>query len=137
LDLISVKKKADLGNSVTPISEQELRDIASEKDTAHMRAQQDPTAWRSNFNTEESNKFTSGPPRRDNYRMALPYALAQANLSAEERVARDAAEKQELIKEKYLVDQNKQGYQNQIQEVLAKRKRNKIEDLVAGLNLKG
>jgi hypothetical protein len=102
-----------------------------------MRAQQDPTAWRSNFNTEESNKFTGGPPRRDNYRMALPYALAQANLSAEERAARDAAEKQELIKEKYLVDQNKQKYQDQVREVLAKRKRNKIEDLVSNLNIGG
>ena len=75
-----------------------------------------------------SNQVTGGPPRRDNYRMALPYALAQANLSAEERAARDATEKQELIKEKYLVDQNKQEYKDQTDGILAKRQRNLITE---------
>ena len=87
-----------------------------------------------------SNKFTDdppsgGPPGRDNYRRALPDALAQAGLSAEERAALDAAEKEELIKEKYLVDQNKQEYGSQIQGVLAKRKRKLLEELVSGIDL--
>ena len=82
-----------------------------------------------------SNKFTGDPPKRDNYRRALPDALAQAGLSAEERAALDAAEKEELIKEKYLVDKIKQEHQDQIQEVLAKRKRNKLKELVSGIDL--
>ena len=74
---------------------------------------------------------SGGPPGRDNYRRALPDALAQAGLSAEERAAHDAAEKQELIKEKYLVGQKKKEYGDQMKNLLAKRKTNKLKDLVS------
>jgi hypothetical protein len=83
-----------------------------------------------------SNKFADAPPSggspgRDNYRRALPDALAQAGLSAEERAARDVAEKQELLKEKYLVGQKKKEYGDQMKNLLAKRKTNKLKDLVS------
>ena len=53
-------------------------------------------------------------------------ALPQAGLSTEELAARDAAEKQELLKDKYLVDTKKQEYKNLTDKTLAKRRRNLI-----------
>jgi hypothetical protein len=77
----------------------------------------------------ESNKFTGGPPKRDNYRMALPDALAQAGLSAEERAARDVTEKQQLIKEKeQALGQNELEQKQMIEKMLAKRRRNKLTE---------
>ena len=75
-----------------------------------------------------SNKFTGDTPKRDNYRRALPDALAQAGLSTEELAARDAEEKQELLKDKYLVDTKKQEYKNLTDKTLAKRKSNLITE---------
>ena len=75
-----------------------------------------------------SNKFTGDAPKRDNYRRALHDALPQAGLSTEELAARDAAEKQELLKDKYLVDTKKQEYKNQTDKTLAKRRNNLITE---------
>jgi hypothetical protein len=87
-----------------------------------------------------SNKFTDdppsgGPPGRDNYSRALRDALPQAGLSTEEMAARDVAEKEQLIKEKYLVGQKKQEYGAQTDGVLARRKRKLLEELVADIDL--
>ena len=118
------KKKADLGNSVTPISEQELRDIASEKDTAHMRAQPSPTAWRSNFYNEKPSD------------MRMPGVLR--NLTQNQRDRMDVLERGRVEREDLApLNEAKAGEAQMIQDIVNKRKRNKIEDLVAGLNLKG
>ena len=64
--------------------------------------------------------------------MALPYALAQAGLSAEEMAARDAAEKRELIEGKEHALSRQKSEENQmIQDTVNKRRRKKLEDLVA------
>ena len=76
-----------------------------------------------------SNKFTGGSPGRDNYRRALPDALAQAGLSAEERAARDVEEKQGLIKEKeQALGQNELEQKQMIEKMLAERRRNKLTE---------
>ena len=75
-----------------------------------------------------SNKFTGEAPKRDNYRRALIDVIPQAGLSTEELAARDAEEKQELLKDKYLVDTKKQGYTNLTDKTLAKRQSNLITD---------
>ncbi len=112
------KKKVD------GTSGQELRDIASEKDTAHMRAQQDPTAWRSNFYKEKPSD------------MRMPGVLR--NLTQNQRDRMDVLERERVVREDLApLNEAKAGEAQMIQDILNKRKRNKIEDLVAGLNLKG
>jgi hypothetical protein len=118
------KKKADLGNSVTPISEQELRDIASEKDTAHMRAQPSPTAWRSNFYNEKPSD------------MRMPGVLR--NLTQNQRDRMDVLERERVEREDLApLNEAKAGEAQMIQDIVNKRKRNKIEDFVSNLNIGG
>ena len=118
------KKKADLGNSVTPISEQELRDIASEKDTAHMRAQPSPTAWRSNFYNEKPSD------------MRMPGVLR--NLTQNQRDRMDVLERGRVEREDLApLNEAKAGEAQMIQDIVNKRKRNKIEDFVSNLNIGG
>ena len=113
-----------MGNSVTPISEQELRDIASEKDTAHMRAQPSPTAWRSNFYNEKPSD------------MRMPGVLK--NLTQNQRDRMDVLERGRVEREDLApLNEAKAGEAQMIQDIVNKQKRNKIEDFVSNLNIGG